>query len=114
MLKLGDRRAVDNRDRVTGSGVGSAEGVGVDDTVDHVAGGVGEALVVVAGVATEPAESFVNGTPLAFDDHALGLLDHGAAGKSRGELDERAVGERLRYSPSSPGVAERRRRRRSD
>jgi Lipopolysaccharide assembly protein A domain len=58
----------------------------IDGPVNGVSGDVGEAQVVVAGVAAEPAEGLVDGELTALGDPALGLLDHDSARQRCGEL----------------------------
>ena len=66
--------------------------------VDGVVGDVGEAQVVVAGVASEAVERVVDGDAAAFGDHALGLLDDDAARQGGGELGvELAVLDGVRF-----------------
>jgi stearoyl-CoA desaturase (delta-9 desaturase) len=83
----------------------------VEATGHGVAGRVGEAEVVPAGVPPEPVERLVDGQLLALGDHPLGLFDDDATGQCVGQLgvdllrldggtvlqdgDGRHVGERL-------------------
>src|SRR2546429_355410 len=53
----------------------------IEGAVDGGLGHVGEAEVVVAGVAPQPGEGLIQTNSSAFADHALGLLDHHAAGR---------------------------------
>ena len=64
----------------------------VEGAVDGGLGDVGEAQVAVAGVAPQPGEGLGQADVGAFGDHALGLLDHHAAGQGTGELLVQALG----------------------
>src|SRR5436190_8179719 len=64
----------------------------IEGAVDGGLGDVGEAEVVVAGIGPQPGEGLVQMDAGAFGDHALGLLDHHAAGQGARELLVQALG----------------------